>query len=83
MRSQRQREYQFARHRQFEPGAFDLGLVKAKVLTLSLLLCQQELGSVKAPKSVEFWPELPRSAVGKARKKDMRGKFWVGRDRAI
>jgi acyl-CoA synthetase (AMP-forming)/AMP-acid ligase II len=46
-------------------------------------LCKRELGSVKAPKSVEFWDELPRSAVGKVRKKDMRDKYWAGRDRAI
>ena len=48
-----------------------------------IALCKQELGSVKAPKSVEFWDELPRSAVGKVRKKDMREKFWAGRDRAV
>ena len=33
-------------------------------------ICKQELGSVKAPKAVHFWDELPRSAVGKVRKKD-------------
>ena len=48
-----------------------------------IALCKDELGSVKAPKSVEFWDELPRSAVGKVRKKDMRDRFWEGRDRAI
>tara|TARA_A100001037_G_scaffold205007_1_gene183411 strand:- start:1408 stop:2964 length:1557 start_codon:yes stop_codon:yes gene_type:complete len=46
-------------------------------------LCKDELGSVKAPKTVEFWDELPRSPVGKVRKKDMREKFWEGRDRSI
>jgi fatty-acyl-CoA synthase len=30
------------------------------------------LGSVKAPKLVEIWPELPRSKVGKVLKKDIR-----------
>ena len=30
------------------------------------------LGSVKAPKQVEIWPELPRSKVGKVMKKDVR-----------
>jgi acyl-CoA synthetase (AMP-forming)/AMP-acid ligase II len=48
-----------------------------------IALCKQELGSVKAPKTVEFWDELPRSAVGKVRKKDMREKYWAGRDRAV
>ncbi len=30
------------------------------------------LGSVKAPKQVEVWPELPRSKVGKVMKKEVR-----------
>lgn len=30
------------------------------------------LGSVKTPKQVEIWPELPRSKVGKVMKKDVR-----------
>lgn len=46
-------------------------------------LCKSRLGSVKAPKSVEFWEVLPRSAVGKVRKKDIRERFWKGRTRSI
>ena len=30
------------------------------------------IGSVKAPKRVEIWPDLPRSKVGKVLKKDVR-----------
>ena len=30
------------------------------------------IGSVKAPKQVEFWQELPRSRVGKVLKADVR-----------
>jgi len=30
------------------------------------------IGSVKAPKQVEVWPELPRSRVGKVLKADVR-----------
>ena len=48
-----------------------------------IALCKDELGSVKAPKTVEFWDELPRSAVGKVRKKDMRDRFWAGKDRQV
>ena len=48
-----------------------------------LKLCKTELGSVKTPKSVEFWDELPRSAVGKVRKKDIREKFWKDSQRSI
>ncbi len=48
-----------------------------------IALCKDRLGSVKAPKTVEFWDELPRSAVGKVLKKDVREKFWAGRERRV
>ena len=41
------------------------------------------LGSVKAPKNVEIWPDLPRSPVGKVLKTEIRKKFWVNTDRAV
>ncbi|AFK55636.1 AMP-binding protein [Tistrella mobilis] len=46
-------------------------------------ICKQQLGSVKAPKSVAIWDELPRSPVGKVRKKDIRDVFWQGQTRKI
>ena len=46
-------------------------------------LCKDELGSVKAPKAVAFWDELPRSAVGKVKKRDIRDHFWAGHERKI
>jgi fatty-acyl-CoA synthase len=33
------------------------------------------IGSVKAPKQIEIWPELPRSTVGKILKADIRSTF--------
>jgi fatty-acyl-CoA synthase len=33
------------------------------------------IGSVKAPKQVDIWPDLPRSKVGKVLKKEIRAKF--------
>jgi acyl-CoA synthetase (AMP-forming)/AMP-acid ligase II len=33
------------------------------------------IGSVKAPKQVEIWPDLPRSKVGKVLKKEIRAKL--------
>ena len=33
------------------------------------------VGSVKAPKLVEIWPDLPRSKVGKVMKKDIRAQM--------
>jgi acyl-CoA synthetase (AMP-forming)/AMP-acid ligase II len=46
-------------------------------------ICKAQLGSVKAPKSVVVWDELPRSPVGKVRKKDIRDVFWQNQKRKI
>ncbi|MGJ7512195.1 class I adenylate-forming enzyme family protein [Variovorax sp. GT1P44] len=48
-----------------------------------IALCKDQLGSVKAPKTVEFWDTLPRSAVGKLLKKDVRAKYWGDQWRAV
>ena len=45
--------------------------------------CKEALGSIKAPKRVDVWEQLPRSAVGKVLKKAVRDKYWEGHDRAI
>lgn len=49
----------------------------------AIALCKEKLGSVKAPKSVDFVPTLPRSPVGKVLKKDLREKYWQGQQRRI
>jgi acyl-CoA synthetase (AMP-forming)/AMP-acid ligase II len=46
-------------------------------------LCKDRLGSVKAPKSVEFVDVLPRSAVGKVLKRDLRAPYWRNETRRI
>ena len=48
-----------------------------------IALCKERVGSVKAPKSVEFWETLPRSPVGKVLKKNIRERFWAGRSRSV
>jgi acyl-CoA synthetase (AMP-forming)/AMP-acid ligase II len=48
-----------------------------------ITLCRERLGGVKAPKTVEFWPVLPRTSVGKVTKKDIRARFWADRSRKI
>lgn len=48
-----------------------------------IAFARQRLGSLKAPKRVEIWPELPRSAVGKVLRRTVRDHFWDGRQRAI
>ena len=41
------------------------------------------IGSVKAPKSVEFVDELPRNANGKVMKRVVREKYWGGAGRQV
>ena len=41
-----------------------------------IALCKQELGSIRAPKSVHLVPSLPRSVNGKVLKKNIREAFW-------
>ena len=39
---------------------------------------KQRIGSVKAPKQIELWPELPRSKVGKVLKAEVRSELLSG-----
>ncbi|AFQ51842.1 AMP-binding protein [Burkholderia cepacia] len=48
-----------------------------------IALCKAQLGSVKAPKSVDFIAALPRSTAGKVLKKDLREQYWRGQQRRI
>jgi len=48
-----------------------------------MAFCRERLGGMKTPKSVELWPQLPRSPVGKVLKKDIREKFWAGHARRV
>ena len=48
-----------------------------------IALCKAQLGSVMAPKSVDFVPSLPRSPVGKVLKKDLRAAYWQGHEKKI
>lgn len=45
--------------------------------------CRLQLGGVKTPKSVEIWPDLPRSSLGKIMRKTVRERFWDSVDRKI
>jgi acyl-CoA synthetase (AMP-forming)/AMP-acid ligase II len=48
-----------------------------------IALCKEKLGSVKAPKSVDFVQTLPRSSAGKVLKKDLREPYWRSAGRRI
>ncbi len=48
-----------------------------------LAFCKAQLGSLKAPKSVDIWPSIPRNVAGKTLRREVRARYWQGRDRAI
>ena len=48
-----------------------------------IALAKQKLGSVKAPKSIDFIADLPRSPVGKVLKTELRKRYWQGQARAV
>lgn len=45
--------------------------------------CKVQLGSVKAPKAVHVWDEVPRTPAGKFDKKAIRARFWGGEGRNV
>ncbi len=45
--------------------------------------CKTRIGSMKAPKSVDFVDNLPRSPVGKVLKRDLRAPYWADRTRGV
>jgi long-chain acyl-CoA synthetase len=45
--------------------------------------CRLRLASYKKPTSVEFLPELPKNAYGKILKRELRERYWAGRDRNV
>jgi long-chain acyl-CoA synthetase len=44
---------------------------------------KDQIARYKAPKSIEFKHALPKSAQGKILKKDLRKKFWEGKERHV
>jgi fatty-acyl-CoA synthase len=48
-----------------------------------LAYCKEKLGGVKAPKSVEFRTEIPKTAAGKTDRKELRRPYWAAADRAV
>ncbi len=60
-------------------------LVPGKTVTDKdiIALVKQRLGSVKAPKTVDFMRDLPRSTRGKVLKRVLRDRYWEGKGRKI
>lgn len=45
--------------------------------------CREHLAGYKAPRSIDFIDEIPRTGTGKIQKKPLREPYWAGRDRRI
>jgi acyl-CoA synthetase (AMP-forming)/AMP-acid ligase II len=48
-----------------------------------IAMCKQRIGGVKAPKSVDFVDSIPTTAIGKVLRRDVRNRYWAGRERQI
>jgi acyl-CoA synthetase (AMP-forming)/AMP-acid ligase II len=48
-----------------------------------IAMSKSALGSIKAPKIVQFVDTLPATPVGKIDKKALRANYWAGRSRAV
>jgi acyl-CoA synthetase (AMP-forming)/AMP-acid ligase II len=48
-----------------------------------ITFCKASLASVKAPKSIDFIEQLPRSPVGKVLKRALRDEYWKDTGRAV
>jgi acyl-CoA synthetase (AMP-forming)/AMP-acid ligase II len=44
---------------------------------------RERIAGYKVPKTVEVVPELPRNASGKVLRRELREKYWAGRDRRV
>jgi acyl-CoA synthetase (AMP-forming)/AMP-acid ligase II len=54
-------------------------LTEAEVITR----CKNKIGGVKAPKSVEFRAEIPKTSAGKIDRKMLRAPYWQGLERKV
>jgi long-chain acyl-CoA synthetase len=45
-------------------------------------LCREKIADYKCPKSFDFVEEMPRSAVGKVLRRELRDRYWPAQDKA-
>ena len=45
--------------------------------------CRQHIGGYKVPRTFEFTDALPMSGAGKVLKRELRGRYWQGRQRSV
>ena len=74
-------------HERWGESPYALCVIKpgAEVTEAEIIaLCAERLGSYKKPGRVEFRTEaLPKSPVGKVKRKDLREPHWAGHDRRV
>jgi long-chain acyl-CoA synthetase len=60
-------------------------LKKGSTVTADELIshCRSRLAGYKCPKTLEFWEELPKTAVGKILRRDVKKHFWGTSDKQI
>jgi long-chain acyl-CoA synthetase len=60
------------------------GVAPGEGLTQRLIAhCRQHLAGYKAPRTIDYVAEIPRSAAGKIQKQPLREPYWAGHDRRI
>jgi acyl-CoA synthetase (AMP-forming)/AMP-acid ligase II len=48
-----------------------------------IAFCKDNIASYKKPKSVDFLDELPKNNCGKILKRELRAKYWEGKERKV
>ena len=59
------------------------GVTSEELASELIAYCREHLAGYKAPKSIDFEESLPRQATGKLYKRELRDRYWQGRDRQI
>lgn len=62
-----------------------VSLVEGQTVTEEALIafCRNHLAGYKKPRSVDFVDELPKNNFGKILKREMRARYWEGRERSV
>lgn len=62
-----------------------VSLHEGRALTADELIafCRERMARYKCPSKVEILPDLPKNALGKIMKSELRAKLWAGRTRAV
>ena len=48
-----------------------------------IAFARSRIAAFKAPKSIEFVAALPRNASGKILRREIRDRYWAGRERRV